>query len=87
MRRRTVAAVAALTAGLTLAGCGAVERALDCAATAVAVGDSLAALGQAVSSGVADPTGARQASTTSSGNSTGSPTTPTTSTSTGASTA
>lgn len=49
----------ALTA-LALAGCGAVDKALDCADTAVTVGHAADDLQQAVSDGSKDPKQARQ---------------------------
>ncbi|MFI5871973.1 hypothetical protein ACIBAH_05930 [Streptomyces sp. NPDC051445] len=59
-RRRTLIAAAtaavALTVGLTVTGCDAVNKALDCVQTADSIADSVTDLQQAVENAANDPT-------------------------------
>lgn len=63
MGRRTAAAALTVTMSqaVALTGCGAVEKALDCARTAMVVVDSVERLEQAVSDGVENPAEAARA--------------------------
>ncbi|MEU9705508.1 hypothetical protein ACF09C_19880 [Streptomyces sp. NPDC014870] len=58
MKRRLAIAVAsaAVLAGTTLVGCGALDKAMDCVATADAIATSVDKLSQAVSNASNDPT-------------------------------
>ncbi|WP_405617521.1 hypothetical protein [Streptomyces sp. NBC_01508] len=61
-RRRTAATIAAVLLTLTgAAGCGALDKALDCVQTADAIATSVDKLQQAVSSAADDPTQAEEA--------------------------
>ena len=61
-RRRTAATIAAVLITLTgAAGCGALDKALDCVQTADAIATSVDKLQQAVSSAADDPTQAEEA--------------------------
>ncbi|MFD7167887.1 hypothetical protein [Streptomyces violascens] len=60
--RRTVLAVATAALAVTVtAGCGAVDKAIDCVKTADAIGNSVDKLGKAVSNATDNPTQADQA--------------------------
>ncbi|MGP4003848.1 hypothetical protein [Streptomyces sp. 8N706] len=64
MRHRTtaIAAVALMALAVPVtAGCGAVEKAMDCAQTAVTISNSVEDLQQAVSGAAEDPTQAQNA--------------------------
>jgi len=63
MRRRTslAAALTPVVLALPLLGCGAVQKALDCANTAVVIADSVNDLQQALTDGVENPAEAQQA--------------------------
>lgn len=61
-RRRTAATIAAVLLTLTgAAGCGALDKALDCVQTADAIATSVSKLEQAISSAADDPTQAEEA--------------------------
>jgi hypothetical protein len=59
--RTSLAVAAALVAVTTAAGCGAVERAFDCAQTALVISDSVDDLQRAVSDAGENPAAAQQA--------------------------
>ncbi|TXL88829.1 hypothetical protein OIE71_11730 [Streptomyces sp. NBC_01725] len=61
-RRRTAATIAAVLLTLTgAAGCGALDKALDCVQTADAIATSVDKLQQAISTAADDPTQAEEA--------------------------
>ncbi|MCI3222816.1 hypothetical protein [Streptomyces sp. NP-1717] len=61
-RRRTAVTIAAVLLTLTgAAGCGALDKALDCVQTADAIATSVSKLEQAISSAADDPTQAEEA--------------------------
>lgn len=61
-RRRTAATIAAVLITLTgAAGCGALDKALDCVQTADAIATSVDKLQQAISTAADDPTQAEEA--------------------------
>ncbi|WP_329387224.1 hypothetical protein [Streptomyces sp. NBC_01716] len=61
-RRRTAVTIAAVLLTLTgAAGCGALDKALDCVQTADAIATSVDKLQQAISTAADDPTQAREA--------------------------
>ncbi|MFD3520548.1 hypothetical protein [Streptomyces sp. NPDC058653] len=61
-RRRTAATIAAVLFTLTgVAGCGALDKALDCVQTADAIATSVDKLQQAISTAADDPTQAEEA--------------------------
>ncbi|MFF4187731.1 hypothetical protein ACFYZ9_31520 [Streptomyces sp. NPDC001691] len=61
MRRTVLAAATAALAVTVTAGCGAVDKAMDCVKTADAIGTSVDNLGKAVGNATDDPTRADRA--------------------------